>query len=170
MTPKKASGALAAVLAPLVLVACAQVPKPTSDATPPEKVWWSIVDTGAPTEIMGSGSYAAPANRSITITFHGKDSQGLQKISLSSTLGWKCTSGTIVQQAGPGLAGPNSATFVPDANNMVPVESVRVVTLAGPYSCSAGFTFTGASAGLIGTATNWSNQTTTASLSIDLTP
>jgi hypothetical protein len=167
---KKVSTALAAVLAPLALVACAKVPKPASDATPPEKVWWSIVDTGAPVEIIGNGWYSVPASRSITITFHGKDSQGLQKISLSNSVGWKCTSGTIVQQGGPGLSAPNTATFAPDAHNMVPVEGVRVATVSGPYSCSSGFTFATGSAGLTGKATNWSNQTTTASLTITITP
>src|SRR5262245_58696028 len=122
---KKATGALAAILSLVALAACAKVPKPESDATPPEKVWWSIVDTGAPVEIMGNGSYSAPANHQLTITFHGKDSQGLQAISLTSNRGWLCASGTLVQKAGPGLAANNSATFAPDASNLVPVEAVR---------------------------------------------
>jgi hypothetical protein len=166
----KVRPALVAAVAALGLVACAKVPKPASDATPPELVSWTIFDNGSTVDITGNGTYTVPASRSITVWFHGKDSQGLQKISLSNSVGWSCVSGNLGQNVGPGLVVPDTATFTPDANNMVPVEAFRVTTVAGPYSCSSGFTFAGGSAGLIGTATNWSNQTSTASLTVKITP
>jgi hypothetical protein len=160
----------AALLAAALLGACSTVPKPASDATPPEAGRWTVFDGGGQVDITGNGSYAIHASNAITVWFHGHDSQGLHKVSLADSVGWSCVSGGLGQQVGPGLAVPDVATFSPDANNMVPVEGLRATTVSGPYTCSSGFAFAGGTAALVGTATNWSNQTTTNTLHVSIAP
>jgi len=159
-----------ATAALLTLGACTKVPKPSSDATPPEAGRWTIFDNGTEVDRNGNATYTTTASHSLTIWYHGTDSQGVKRVALATSVGWSCQSGNVAQSVGPGLAAPQVTNIVADANNMVPTEAILISNVSGPYSCSSGFSFTGASADLMGTATNWSGQSTSNSLAVNLTP
>src|SRR5512142_2104783 len=80
----------------LLAVACTpQIPKPSSDSTPPTLRWHIINKADNSTkDISGSGTIPTHKGDFFVVTFFAEDPQGIHKIDLASNVAWQCVSGS----------------------------------------------------------------------------
>jgi hypothetical protein len=136
-----------------------RVPRPTSDSTPPTLEWVVTNDeTNEQQTFAGSGSVQASQGDSFLVTLKAKDPEGILQITISSNVGWGCSSGDLGQNVGPSLGSVDEHSSQEDAEGKVPTElfMLRDVDL-GPYDCQSGLSFDGATETINGSGTNYLN-------------
>ena len=164
---------LIAILFLLFAVGCSpQIPKPTSDSTPPT-LRWSVLNKAdnSTQNISGSGTVTAHIGAFYVVTFFAEDPQGIHKINLAANKSWQCTSGDTAQNHGPSIGNTDSNTLQPDSQGNV-VTSAFLIQNAdiGPFDCQSGYTFNGGGLTFSGGGENYFNGTTQATLAFKVSP
>jgi hypothetical protein len=162
-----------AVIAGLAMIACVAgssiTPNPSPSATPPV-ITWNIYNSATSTSQQASGnqSIALPIGGQYVVTVHAQTPSGPQTLSVSREASWDCIAGNVGQNM--------SATFNPDATSQAPNTTGQVGSdLALLESvdlrlrCNSGYSFASGSYTLAASAQNFANQTTSATLTLNVT-
>lgn len=155
----------------VVAAACAKVPAPTSDSTPP-KLSWVVMDslTQQKFEIPAQPGAEVEVVLGAAVMLVASDAEGVHEITLSDpSIGYSCVSvdGELGQQVGPGLVGkPDVQTMWPDKEGMVLDEIFLVKNLYFSYECGKGWIMNGASATFHGSAESFFGGEATATLKV----
>ena len=169
-SPRRLAGI--SIVALLALVSCSRVLLPASDSTPPTLRWnvQNVIDSTSQ-DFSGNGTLTVRVGDRYRVTLFADDPQGVHIISLAASTGWSCVSGDIGQNSGPGLAVPETQTFSPDSDGYVLTTALILRNApVGPFSCPAGWTFTGATTTFIGSAENYYGGAVTGHLVFDVEP
>ncbi len=164
---------LIAIMFLLFAVGCSpQIPKPSSDSTPPT-LRWSVLNKAdnSTQSISGSGTIAAHIGDFYVVTFFAEDPQGIHKINLAANTFWQCAGGDAAQNHGPSLGATQSNTLQPDSQGNV-VTSTFLIQNAdiSSFDCQSGFTFNGGNMTFSGGGENYFNGTTQATLVFNVSP
>lgn len=152
-----------------------QKPKPTSDSTPPTLKWkvlnkntnqFVIFDEATKsTEAVGNATVPAKIGDSYRVTLIANDDEGVHEISVTGSSEWGCSTGNVGQSHGPSLETTDTQPLEPNSEGKVltSIFLLREVEI-GPFPCQAGWNFDGGSKSVIGTAKNYFNGVTKATL------
>jgi len=162
--------ALLVLCAGLGLLGCNSGSKSTTESTPPE-LSWSLIDQYNNVRLpdkYGDGEVTSGPKDHFLITFKAKDDGGVKRITLSGDQEWACSQDHVAN-SNTALIKSQSSTLHPDANGKVEHYVFLLTTLspnAWGEDCNTGYHFSGGAATLHGSATNYSNRTAHATLTI----
>jgi hypothetical protein len=176
MRPLRAIGLLTFVSSLLLLLGgCPTTSPNTHEATPPT-LSWNVYDVNSRTSqnFTGNQVYTPTLGHEYRVTFTATDPGGIQQITLGDTRQWDCSTAVGGSpghyHVGP-LSDPTDTQNMPAQGNVLTsLLLMRDITInAGqgqPWSCDAGTVFDCGNTTVVGTGTNFSNRTATASLSL----
>ena len=110
--------------------------------------------------------YAGSEDEGFSVVFKANDPGGVKSITLGGGSDWQCKSGQVATSAvGDGVS--HTSNFHPNSNGQVEdyefvIENVNV----SAWTCQSGYSFAGGAYGLDGSATNYSNKVSSATLKI----
>ena len=172
------AGGLAVALG-FITGSCQQVPKPTSDSTPPKLVW-NVLEKGtnASADHPSSPSISAHRGDKFHITLKANDPEGVKSIELNPGLGsgeisWTCKAppgGENIAQTKTADLGPQTQNLAPNANGNVLTSIFLIEDVDFSMDCQAGWIFTSGKAVFTGRATNYFSGTTTETLTFSISP
>jgi hypothetical protein len=151
-------------------VACEKVNKPTSDSTPPILTWHVENLTQSTTaDYTGNGTVTGKKDDEFRVTLTAHDPEGIQKITMGGGYTRSCAANGVGQSA-QGDYATQTQTLSPDSNGKVLVQIFLIQSITPDITCSQGFDWKGTTISLVGTGTNYFNGTTSATLSLTVTP
>jgi hypothetical protein len=141
--------------------------KSTNETTPPA-LTWSVLNqtTNDRQDLPADAIVDAGPDAHYLVTFKANDPGGVQHIAMKGGAEWHCR-GDGVAQNKDALYTPEASTLHADSNGQVEHFAFLLYTISPDgWDCQSGFDYDGGEATVHGSASNYSNQQATGTLTI----